>query len=343
MPRVSLPSSLKHLKTFQVILSETNEDELRSHFNTLFNIFEAKKYVYENRVSMAVNVFLDGNPYLKNDWKKGKPKRPFKESLAWFGENEAEIAEYMGFNQLLSDLITIKKNYNWDDLDNMIFELEKFTNYMRTNQNDLAQLENYKYNYAKNKFEDENKEWIDEQKLIHQHSTEHKYCFMLQVREKQGEDISEFLECKYCKIQYDKDVERFNKAEEYQRKANEAWEMANAHRLVNNEENKVEKKTDKLEVQLHCEDCDFKTYYQNYFDIHLDEPMHKQAINRKALYCNFCECQSRTQKEYDNHILTKKHSNNVNGKTEYFCEKCNYKTLLKNLYDQHCETKKHKE
>jgi hypothetical protein len=144
-------------------------------------------------------------------------------------------------------------------------------------------------------------------------------------------------------MQYDKDVEHFNKAEEYQRKTNEAWEMANAHRLVNNEENKVEKKTDKLEVQLHCEDCDFKTHYQNYFDIHLDEPMHKQAINRKAWYCIDCELQCQSRIKYEEHLESMKHKRMIGEikKTEYSCEKCNYVTKFKHHYDQHLESKKH--
>lgn len=330
MPRVTLPSSLKNLKTYEVLLTQTTEADLRSHFKGLFALFEAGKDKYTKRISDVVGMFLDENPYANKDWKKRSPTRHYKESFAWFGENDAEMQEYFSFSNLFSDLNTIVRHYEWEELDDMKFELEKFSTHISSGQNDLLQLESCRFLQAKKQFEEENKEWIEEQAEIKKHKSDHPTGHTLRVQEEEGKPID--LSCKYCKMDYDKEVTAVKRF----RELNPSLCSIEPEIII----------TPPRPIQLVeqvCEDCGFKSHYKSVFEYHKQEPEHKKIIQLKAWYCKYCEVQSRTEIEHKNHMQTKKHSKKVGGETEYYCEKCDYKTLLKHLYDQHCEGKKHNE
>lgn len=334
MPRVTLPSSLKNLKTYEVLLTQTTEADLRSHFNGLFALFEAGKDKYMKRISDVVGMFLDENPYANRDWKKHTPTRHYKESFAWFGENEDEMTEYFSFSNLFADLNRIAKHYEWEELDDMKYEMEKFNTHISGGQADLFQLESCRFLQAKKKFEEENKEWIEEQADMKKHKSEHPTGYTLRFQEEEGNPI--YLSCKYCKANYDKEIEMLRKHREYVK-------VTEPVAAVEVPVAPVEVKPYIKPVEQVCEDCGFKSHHKSVFDYHKQEPEHKKVIQLKGWYCPCCEVQSRTEMEYKNHIQTKKHTKKANGETEYYCEKCDYKTLLKHLYDQHCEGKKHKE
>ena len=338
MPRVSLPSTLKNLKTYDVLLTQTTEDDLRSYFKGTFELFEIGKDKYIKRISDVVGMFLDTNPYAERDWKKHVPTRHYKETFAWFGDNESEIQEYFNFSSLLSDLNVIIRHYEWEELDDMKFEVQKFTDHILTAQKDILQLESCRFLQAKKSFEEENKEWIEEQADIKKHNQNHSSGYILRIKEEDGEVID--LSCKYCKLDYDKEMESIRKHKEY---LLSIAEKEPKQELIKIEPVVIETKPFIKPAEQICEDCGFKSYYKSAFEYHKQESEHKRAIQLKSWYCTCCEVQSRTEIEYKNHILTKKHENKLNGETEYYCEKCDYKTLLKHLFNQHNDGKKHKE
>ena len=331
MPRSSLPSHLKNMQTMEVLLTQTTEDEVRSHIKNLFLAFENSKDKYTKRISSVVTYFSDKNPYLNHNWKKGKPNRLHKEVGSWFGTDENERQEYSKYNSLNKDILLISKNFDWEELDDMKFEFEKFNSHIHTAQEDIFKLEDMCFRQSKNKFEEENKEWVEEQKEIGKHKSCPFSTYELRLMEDEGKSIEEHLKCKYCKINFDRAIEISKKAREYE--ANKP--------LINIvfEEAKVEEVCNVKLPELKCEDCGYKTTNKRVFEEHFKLQSHKLA----SWYCKVCEVQSRTELEHKNHITTKKHEKKVNGEHEYICEKCNYKTLLKSLFDQHNTTKKHLE
>lgn len=323
-----MPSQLKNMHTMEVLLTQTTEDEVRSHITNLFLAFENSKDKYTKRISSVVEYFLDNNPYLTHNWKKGKPNRLHKEIGSWFGYDEDERQEYSKFSQLNHDILLISKNYGWDELFDIKYSLERFNSHIHTAQEDILKLENMCFIQAKKKFEEENKDWIEEQEQIKRHKASHLSGYELRKKEEEGGDIQEYLECKYCKLDYEKDLELTKKVREYE---------ANKPQInfVYEEPTKIEPQVKLPEIK--CEDCGYKTTNKRIFEDHFKLQEHKLA----SWYCKICEVQSRTELEYKNHITTKKHERKVNGDHEYVCEKCDYKTLLKSLFDQHNATKKH--
>jgi hypothetical protein len=343
MPRVSLPSSIKNLKTFEVLLTQTTEAHLRSHCETFFANFEATREKYMSRISDAVGIFLDGNPYTEKDWKKREPTRHYKDLITWFGEDEADVQEYLSFQFFLSDLNLLSKNFQWEELEDMKYEVERFMTHMYSGQKDLAQLEEMRFTQAKKQFQEENKEWIEEQKMIKIHKSSHHTGYRLRIKQEEGENIDQHLACIYCKDDYDKEMASVQRTRDYEARQRE---LHPEHYIIKNLTKTIDQQVPYVRPpEQSCEDCGFKTYYTSAFEAHKQESQHKRALQLKEWYCKDCDSQSRTKIEYDNHIQTSKHKKRVGEleTVEYVCEKCNYKTLLKHLYDQHCTTKKHLE
>jgi hypothetical protein len=294
-----------------------------------------------SRISDAVGIFLDGNPYTDKDWKKREPTRHYKDLITWFGDDEADVQEYLSFQFFLSDLNLLAKNFKWDELDDMKFEVERFMTHMYSGQKDLVQLEEMRFTQAKKKFQEENKEWILEQELLKKHKSFHHSGHYWRITQEEDGNMEECMKCVYCMDELAKEVASIQRVRDYEAKQRELHpEFYIIKETIVPHVPHVPQTTS---VEQSCEDCGYKTTNSAAFNVHKHQPDHKRAVQLKAWYCEACDVQSRTELEYKNHILTKKHQKKVNGETEYYCEKCNYKTLLKHLYDQHCTTIKHKE
>ena len=336
MPRVSLPSTLKNLQTYEVLLTKTTESDIRSHFKEAYATFEQKIEKYKKRIYDAVGIFIDGNPYANKDWKVRPPTRHYKESLYWFGDDEVELREYMNMSILLADLKRLEKHFDWEELEEMVFEAESFINYMTTGQNDLKTWEELRFNQAKKTFQEENKEWIEEQRQFGLHKQTHIGGYLIWSKEDQGENIDQYLECVFCKAAYEKEKANMRLFRENMQKS----ALTN---YTPDPEEEEEVKPHVKPVQQVCEDCGFKSFHKFIFDDHKNDSQHKRAIQLKAWNCKECEIQCRTEIEFKNHIQSNKHKKKIGeiAVPEYVCEKCNYKTLLKHLFEQHCSTKKH--
>jgi hypothetical protein len=325
------------------MLTQTTEADLRSHCQSFFANFEAKQHKYMSRISNAVGMFLDGNPYEDRDWKKHTPTRHYKDLLTWFGDDEEEMQEYIAFQMFLSDVNIFAKHFQWEELDDVKFELETFMNYMSSGQEDLRKLEEHRFAQAKKKFEEDNKQWIEEQRLLKVHKSSHHSGHLLRVKAEDGENIDEHLACVHCKLDYEYEVERTKSVREYEARQRELKPEFY--------ETKVKQETVSVpcvaSVEQTCEDCGYKTKFPASFEMHKNQPDHKRALQLKSWHCEDCHIQCQSQIKYDDHVQSKKHQKNVDvnwiANNEYKCEKCNYETKFKHHYDQHCTTKKHME
>jgi hypothetical protein len=193
---------------------------------------------------------------------------------------------------------------------------------------------------AQKKFEEENKEWIEEQETIKVHKTRHHSGFTLRkMVEDEGANIDEHLECKYCKYEYEKEVESIRRLREY-----EASVYPTLIKAVE-EAPKSERKPYTKPPEQICEDCGFKSCYKSVFDDHFGEIQHKRIIQLKQWYCEDCLVQCQSRIKYEEHIASPKHKKNIGEikKPIYTCELCKYTTPFKHHYEQHLESKKHLE
>ena len=346
MPRVSLPSSIKNLKTFEVMLTQTTEDHLRSHCETFFANFEAKKDKYTSRISDAVGIFIDGNPYTDKDWKKREPTRHYKDLVTWFGEDEADVQEYLSFQFFLSDLNLLAKNFKWDELEDMKFEVERFMTHMYSGQKDLAQWEEMRFTQAKKKFQEDNKEWIEEQELIKKHKSSHHTGHYWRITQEEGGNMEDCLACIHCKLDFEQEVERVKQVREYEAKQRELHPEFYKIKEINKVPD-VPHVPYVNPVEQICDDCGYKTNNRAAFEMHKHQPDHKRAVQLNSWHCEDCHVQCQSKIKYEEHLESKKHQKNVSinwiAKNEFKCEKCDYETKFKHHYDQHCTTKKHLE
>jgi hypothetical protein len=327
------------------MLTQTTEAHLRSHCETFFANFEIKKDKYMSRISEAVGLFLDGNPYTDRNWKKHEPTRHYRDLITWFGEDEADVQEYISFQFFLSDLSLLAKNFKWDELDDMKFEVERFMTHMYSGQKDLAQLEEMRFTQAKKKFQEDNKEWIEEQELLKTHKSSHHTGHYWRIAQEEGESIEECLKCVHCMDELAKEVASLQRTRDYEAKQRELQPEFYVIKTVITKKEIQEPCVSPVE-QL-CEDCGYKTKFSTAFEAHKHQPDHKRALQLKSWHCEDCHVQCQSNIKYLEHLESKKHQKNVSinwvAKNEYKCEKCNYETKFKHHYDQHCTTKKHLE
>ena len=356
MPRVSLPVCLKNLLTYEVLTTQTTEDDLRLHFKGLYKIFENTNKKYKTRISDIFGEFLDLNPYSGKDWKKGPPKRYFNEAFAWFGTNDDEMEEYSKYSQLLRDLKLIKKVFEWTEIDDMIYEMDQFQAFISSSQDDLLKLEHGRFTMAKLSFELENAEWIKEQDLIKNHKQNHPSGYTLFHDSEEGKQID--LSCVHCKKEFEREKEQIES-----HRLNQHLSHPSKEDVINYIESGIDldylvesckfcadqinilrstvKKIVKDQQSYHCDECNFKTKDEVLFDNHYDGQFHIKAVKRNEFYCKDCDTQCQSKQKYQEHLESTKH--NKNKPTEFRCEKCNYTTKFKHHYEQHCNTKKHKE
>jgi hypothetical protein len=335
MPRNSLHPQLKSLKTYEVLVTQTTEDEIRFHIKSIFDGFELAKDKYTSRASKGVGELLDNNPYLEKDWKKGTPTRHYKERSHWFGDNEFEMEEYMKFGLINHDVIVISKVYEWEELEDMKNTFKRYYEAIKSYEEDILKLEDWRFFQAKKKFEEENKEWIEEQAEIKKHKAIHHSAYILRKKEEEGEDIQEDLKCKYCNMEYSKEIELLKKVREYE---------ANRPQLnIIYENTPIENKLFVKPPEKICEDCGYKTTNKYRFDEHFNEPQHKRITQLKEWYCEPCLVQCQSRVKHEEHLVSAKHKKNIGElkKSIFTCEACEYTTNYKHHYDQHLSSKKH--
>ena len=334
MPRLSLPSTLKQLQSYEVLVTQTTEEELKSYFNTYFSVFQSESRKYTNRIDAVLSTFIDGNPYANHNWKKGKPSRYYNEPFAWFGTDDIEMVEYSKFCRFCHDVKILIKEYDWEELNEMEFECEKFITQIAIDQKNLLNFELVRFNQAKTKFEEENKEWVQEQKDISNHKLTH-FGRNLVYKERNGSSIEEDLKCQYCKIEYDKEFEMLQNHLDRQKRM--CGDITTKYKSESESESECE-------FNPICEDCGFKSTDKNEYNEHISNPKHIKMIELQALFCDACSIQCQTIAKFKEHIETSKHKKNtkVIEVKSYECEKCQYKTTLKHHYNQHINTQKHK-
>jgi len=362
MPRESLPSHLKSIKTMEVQLTKTTEEDLWKHFLHRFsNIEDEYKFIHD-RLDKAIEYLYNKNPYYRHNFRKNRCPDRIYGCMEWLNSNieSSDYEKFWNYYDLRSDLKRCNGEFKWIDdetkggeYSSMMYVIDRLLDQTKEKQQELEELDKARLQEAKNHWLEDDKEWIEEQELIksHRHHQPKEY-YEEQIRK--DPDAKAFYErkggipnyhetCKYCIADIElkkRQEEAIKRSEEERLEADRQWREEQERKRE--EERKERAKPLKV---FKCEECNFKTNLQYSYEDHMDSREHKQKVKCKELYCECCKIQCRTLIEYNHHITTSKHRKNNGEVVEetLYCECCNHTSTTKQNYQTHLKSKKHQQ
>lgn len=367
MPRSIVPSECKRLRTLNINITSTSEEEIWKHLTHNFKEFEEQSNAIKKLMNNMVQYIFDNNPYKNYCWRIKTPKRiEFDE---WY-EGKIIYLEWISNHMAYkTDFLLCSEFFNWNkEENNKFYEFNNYINLFykldyKEYEIEFKLYEKQKYFESKEEWKIRDAEWIKEKDEKQNHNINH---HSIDYHEKEIKKLDENYkgiscredyikrqfkdgilistevdDCKYCievkklreeepiRIKLEKEKERLEE-EELLRKTQE-WENQRKEELQNRE----------LYI---CKECNYSTYNAEAFDFHQDSKEHKKLIELHKYYCEDCEIQTRNQMEYNIHIQTKKHKikiGELEKQEEFKCELCNYITRLKQNWEKHMNTKIH--
>lgn len=367
MPRPSLPTELKRLQTIDVLLTQTTEEQLWSHFKSMFLIYETKMENWVQIVSEASQQFsLEDNPFhhrIRNWRRDTKPSRKYKDGLiSSLIDNMDELELHHTMMNFYIDLLRCNKSLKWDedeeyrdDFGRMSSSAEFLKSRLRSELDNLADMENLCFNIAERQWKEEDAEWIANHNLEKAHKYHHSRQYYLDLIEsdngakewyaRHGIPSTDYeLVCKFC-IQKRKEEEE--RDERLRLREIELEELRVREEAQKREAERKEAERRKAIPVIHyeCDLCDYHTTNRGSYDYHMEGKEHQHKEKMTKLFCKGCGIQSRTQLEFEFHCATIKHKKILGeieaDPEEFVCAPCEYKCGTKMLWKQHCGGKKH--
>lgn len=349
MPRPTLPAALKKLWTFQVILTQTTEEELWQHFTDKFREYENQRDYLINKIEALGDEMNLNNPFSHQSFSKSRRTQPSRKynnlngvAVEVFLEHNDEIEwnRYLIISKLNSDLKRCGKELKWDENVKYAAQFLEWTALseqtvweLETALTTLATTEECCYYVAKRQWEIAHADEILQQK-----ETEI-------ARSKHLGHVDVDPECSLCIF-----AEKLRTFQEKEALARAIQEQEDAAEMLfmRQEEERVERELEeerKLMAPLTCKMCDYSTTTPSKYDIHLSSRDHTNRHKLRATYCDVCQVQCKNNVDYDIHTATQKHKKKIGEivePAEYRCNACDYTTPSKYLYKAHCDTKTHR-
>jgi len=368
MPRASLPPALKVLKSFDVVLTKTTQEEIWSHFVDAFSWYRKRAYYLVEKIE-AISEEIDAkNPFSKCSWRNtcsisAYPTRKYDSENPYEIFDDTEVERYNYLFKIRSDLERCGRILGWVDDEEYKDKFAEFTSIadevcydLEHKIHCLAITENDAYVLAKHRWQKEHKNEIDDERLAERHKG-HKtkkewielfHADPIAARWCNSIPPNDEDTCKYCiadkerravedRIAIAKNMREQKEAEEdARRKRDEEYELLQ----IENERREMEKEA----VKHTCETCDYTTSSGDKFDVHLASKEHITKLKLKSSYCSTCDIQCKNETDFAVHNSTQKHKKKVGEivePTEYRCDACDYTTPNKYLYKAHCKTTTH--
>lgn len=357
MPRTSLPTHFKEMRTYPVQLTKTTEEDLKSHMKSMCESYQAKVQPELNEQSRILNLLThENNPYKNHKWRKGHPERRFKSGFDQNNITEEKADQLYASLNVERDFRMCLREFKWTD--DWVVEFNRRVDdtrdRIRRNIAEIKDLDELMFYCAKKQWEDSDAEWIAREKMrkSHVHHKPKSYYIQLFKIDKDAERYHQGVipdnedTCEFCiqekKVNEAREEAMRKEEEEYERQCEELREEERRRE----EERKKQEKP--VELKEHtCEYCNFKTMYEAVFRAHTMTQDHERIVKQKQLYCKHCDHQCRNNIEYENHIRTNKHKKNaglVSTEPSVFeCEACGYSSVFKHHYENHIKSKKHQQ
>ena len=362
MPRPTLAPTLKNLRTTSVLLTQTTEEELWSHFTTNFKRFEETADRFMAELEDALR-YVKLNPYASCSWRREPPKREFDGELSWIrGDLDVEFKAYFYMYDFFADLRMCDRHLKWSAdeeygqrCQEMLWYCERKQEEFRSETRDLQSFDIMMYRRSEKAWHAKHPEVREEEEMREKHRFH-----------KTQEEWKEYFENDPDELQYYKDgipkddetcplciskarckKEANERKERIAREEQEEFEMMKQRR----EEalRLAEAPSSPREVRNYeCTDCDFHTTSGDAHALHMVSPDHVAVKKQKALYCEACKVQCRSPMELSLHKNTKKHKkaesdddDEENPAVVFRCDACEYSTEYKHVYNTHLKSKKH--
>jgi hypothetical protein len=339
MPRPTLPVEFKHMRTFEVVLTQHTLDEVKDKMNDYIRNCTATIDLILAKKESFLTDFMDNNPYSGRSWRKCGPDRIT--IVDWIGEDEGIMQKCTFLRELYQDLKLMTKALKTNEYANELFEIERYFELSKNKDEELMMWEAIQYAKAKAEWEKRDAEWIAERKLKSEHES-HKTRKEWELLFQKDPDAKKWYSgvipdtedtCSLCIQQ--KEFKR--RQAEFEKNEEERMERLNAEYELSNKKERVVPREIKT---YECEDCKFKCSSQYAYDDHIQSMEHK-TVKR---FCKVCQFQCRNDVEYTAHLTSRKHklaTGEEKESTEYICEPCGYTTAIKCNYATHCKTKGH--
>ena len=349
MPRQSVPTDCKKMRTLDVNVTKTTEEEIWNHLHNKLLDIQRLDEEAKRKQNELIDLVFDRNPYTENNWRKHPPKRI--EFLDWTNNDDKWYTYMRDIAELKHDYALYFRIFVVEDY--VISNIEYDISRIGMNDSDLFKtFEQMRFKQAKAEWELKDADWIAEKKLKETHIWNHKSAEIwerIQQQRKEGFYYPDHpyeikiidtrvSDCKYCMKEIEDEKQRLI------RQVKEEQEFEESERKWK-QQKELEKKEELNSRHLYsCPECNFNTYDETAWDAHEETKDHKKLIELKKFLCNECSVQCRNQMEYTIHMQTKKHKiavGLIEKVTEFRCEACNYITNLKQNYDKHILTKNH--
>lgn len=354
MPRPTLPTHFKDMRTYSVQLTKTTEEDLKEHMKSSCERYEMVVREEIDEQNRILRILTDTNPYSNSKWRKGRPERIYERGYDRRSVREEDLPQREWVVYLAREFGWCMREFKWEDewAIDFAYTIERLNSMRTGNVEEIKTLDHVLYHRAEREWKQADAEWImyDEKRKAHQSHRPKSYYIHLFTIDKDAEafykgtvpDDEDTCELCIAEKKHREEREEVQRAYERQQKEEErAYE----------EERQAERRVCRVNSQPHtlsehtCELCTYTTTSEKLFDIHLTTKAHQQKERQEELYCTACSCQCRTKLEYDHHLGTTKHKKNAGlVPTEpmtYSCEACAYSTQFKHHYDNHTKSKKH--
>ena len=349
MPRLSLPPALKKLWTFQVILTQTTEEEIWQHFTDMFKDYYDRRDCLIDKIEELDDEMMKNNPFSHRSFSKTQRTPPSMKYNNLNGvavevfldpNDEMEWNRYMFIGKLNSDLKRCGRELKWDENVKYAAQFMEWTALseqtvweLKTALAGLAITEESCYLVAKRQWEIAHADEILQQKNAEIAKAKHS------VHVDNNDP-----ECSLCIL-----AEKLRTFQEQQalERARQEQEDAAEMLFMRQEEERIERELEeerKLMAPLTCKLCDYTTTTPSKYDSHLASREHTNRNKLRTTYCEACQVQCKNVVDYDIHTATQKHKKKVGDivePSEYRCDRCAYTTPSKYLYKAHCNTKTH--
>jgi len=370
MPRHTLDSWVRKLKTMTVLLTKNTEEDIYNHMVKMYEkaeeLFEKYEMKYDNIMKEFDNE--ENHMYAKYNWRQGDPSRFWLNNAErWYlvdvNEDEKETVLrdfFLVTYDIWADFMICDKYANhwneekseWKD---MFKDVERIRNILTSHCDLIKCYEAMDFIKFKSRWQQEDKEWIRDNELLKEHKQNHPKIELpsttnIDLIPDEYPSVPLRDDCKYCKKHWEDTKSRYetvvkiwekNRQEYMEWKRQEAWEKQKYEedrKMKQEIYNEWIKKKESLD--LHCKHCDF----QAEDELDLEEHNKTEEHKKKSRYCNICQLQCRNDADYKYHVETIKHKKNA-GLIEkvkvYKCSHCDYQTTIKCNFEKHIVNKNH--
>lgn len=357
MPRHTLPTELKRFASFEVLLTQTTEDEIWTYLRSAMTEFDEKADAILTVKSNFISSLYDTNPYLDDDFKFSVERlTPYD----WTGQCNNYNEFMKKYNLVLRDLELCRKVL-WTEsedeekiglINEWVFAIEKFKSII-TDNDEFKAIDTSNYSTASRLWREKNANFIKQKQEVMNHA----FCSYPDLYPKphiEGEHYylrgvtQQYFnkDCPIClrtKNSYYDEIE-FNKRTEQENYEKDRLYKAECE--ARRERLRLEEEERRKNLPLHeCNICNYKTHYASEYKDHLESKEHITKQNLRNWHCVHCNIQPRNEIEHIHHISTKKHKI-ATGEMEaepleYHCEKCDFTTPLKQNWERHLKSVKH--